>query len=134
MAKKGKAKAKAKAAMKRQARTEVVRPEVKGKAAQLLKELDAAQTGGGLMMWEVEGDTLVGEFLGLETVKGKWGPQKLYTMRDNEGRTRTFYGSTVLDREMDGIKAGDTFGIQYRGTVPSGKGRPAKLFVVRKIA
>lgn len=94
-----------------------------------LKDTPTAQ--GTFVNFQVVGDKVAGEILAIEEVKGRWGGQTKITVAV-KGGAATFFCATLLKREIDRIGAniGDLIAIEFRGTVPSGKGAPAKTFAV----
>ena len=119
-------------------RTEPERPDVgkDKKRATLIDRLDKRRATGGMWKPVVDGDTIDGKVLKLETGKGKYREKQLTViLATPDGDTIRIFANDSLEREVSerGIKAGDYIGIQYKGTVNTGKGRPFKLFVVEKL-
>lgn len=123
----GKAKRTAKSKMKREQRTSVEQHT----SSALDKALDKAPVVGGFMTFAVHGDSVGGEVLSMETVKGRWGEQTKVTVR-TEGGSKTFFAPTMLQRFLDenAVKVGDTLAVRYESDMPTGKGAPAKMFKV----
>jgi hypothetical protein len=108
--------------------------EVLGEDKKLLQAAEDAKLSGGLWRPEVKGDTIAGEVLAMAEKKGKFGVQNLVTIDTGKSGVRAVYANIVMQRGLDekAVKVGDRIAIQYRGTAPSGKGRPCKLFAVVK--
>jgi hypothetical protein len=130
--KRGRAKAAARKATKKQKRTEAVRPTDKA-SADLLAQLDGAKAAGGTWRAEVPGDTLVGEVLSDKVEEGKYGEQRVLVIATTDG-AQTVFANASLDRALvaEGVEVGDTVGIQFKGGVSVGRGRPMKTFAVRR--
>jgi hypothetical protein len=123
----------AKGAAKRAARKEV---EVLGDNRKLIDAATAAKLSGSVWKAEVEGDTIAGEILKLGQSKGKFGKQTTMLIDSGKDGVRTVYANESMQRGIDECKAevGDRIAVQYRGTVPTGRGRPFKLYAVVKAA
>lgn len=121
----------------RKSRTKPIRPDSLDAAEKkILAQLDARKMSGAIWPGKapVEGDTIIGEVLSMKEEKGKFGPQSVILIGTNQG-AKTVFGKTILDREIaeNKVAVGDRIGIQFKGTAPSGKGRPAQLFAVVKL-
>lgn len=118
---------------KKDAQAKITRKDVMstGDEKMLGKLKDAPTATGSFVNFQVVGDRVAGEILAIETVKGRWGEQQKVTVAV-KGGAATFFCSTLLKRELDRIGAniGDLIAVEFRGTVPSGKGAPAKTFAV----
>lgn len=133
-ARKGNAKRAAAKALKSK-RTVPERVKAKGKDEEaLLASLADAQPSGGMWKPEVLGDQIVGEVLSDKTEKGKFGDQRVLILGNADG-ARTVYANKNLAAALDaqGVKVGDIVGVEFRGTMPVGRGRPMKLYVARRL-
>jgi len=99
--------------------------------AKLSKALDNAEIRSGFMSFQVHGDSVGGEVLAIEDKKGRYGPQKLVTVKTAEG-SQSFYATKVLETfiEENDVCVGDTLAVRYVEDRPSGKGAPAKIFKI----
>lgn len=125
---KSKAKTVAKKALKAAQRTEPVRPTG---AAELLKELDArAGVTGGAWKGVVVGDTIVGELLAVKREDSKYRDGQLTLTVATDDGTQTVWANWSMESALLNIGAniGDRIGLQYKGDVPSGRGRPMKTY------
>ena len=130
MPKRGAAKKKAAAAKKRNARKTA---EVVGKDDALLKEVSEAQAVGGFWRPSVEGDTIIGEVLSMREETGKYGKQLVVIIGNRDG-AQTLYANANMRTglEYQGVQPGDRVAIQFKGTMSIGRGRPMKLFAVKR--
>lgn len=91
-------------------------------------------TQSGIWNAQVKGDEIAGEVMVLDEKETKYGMQKRVVLKTETKGLVTVFGSTILNRclEENAVEVGDTIAIAYHGTVPSGKGRPARLFTLAK--
>jgi len=81
-------------------------------------------------VWEYEkdGDFTEGHLIAVRV--GKYG--KIYAL-EHEKKQIIVYGTVVLDDRMSYIKVGEYVKIEFKGTEPSTKGKPTKIFKVYRL-
>lgn len=129
MPKKGGARKKARKAVK----TTRTTPKITGDDKALVADATKAEVSGSIWKPEVEGDTVTGEVLKIGKEKGKFGEQTVMILLTSGGAV-TVFANEPMERGLEEHKvaAGDRIAIQFKGSVPSGKGRPCRLFAVAK--
>lgn len=88
-------------------------------------------TGDSLWKPEIEGETLIGEYLAKQ-VKADSNGRTKYTFSAPEDGEISVFGTKILDPAMQKIKTGSIVKITYKGEKPSGQYNDLKLFEVQK--
>lgn len=89
-------------------------------------------------MWipEEPGDAIEGTYLGVQPDVGE-NKSKLYTIETEAKKQFNFWGSTVLDGKMIGVKPGQAIKVEFLGKVkPEGKKeyKSYKVYVSKVVA
>lgn len=116
-------------------RTEAVRPTVKGKDADLLKTLDGAQAvTGGMWKGEVVGDSIIGEVLSLKREDTQYVDNQVVMILGTPDGAKTVFCNWSLEQGLlnESVNLNDRIGIQFKGEVAAGRGRPMRTYAVRR--
>ena len=101
------------------------------KLKKLVKRADEKPNSGGSWKARVIGDAIAGEILSMKEEQGRYGPQTVLILDTPDG-PRTVFTNDSMKRglEEERAKAGKDVAIVFKGEVPTGKGRPFKLYSV----
>jgi hypothetical protein len=116
--------------------------------AALIKDAQEKPTGGSFFKFEAPGDVIAGTFISAKEEDGKFGPQLQVTVDTKEGPRMFSCTSSLAELLVDeGVAIGTGSGkgrsfsgnpkmrgkklaVVFRGSRPSGRGHPFKLFAV----
>ena len=90
-------------------------------------------TSGEIFRFEKENDALEGTLMQVRDgnyFRPDGSKSKVYDLKTADGKTRTIFGSMILERQMGSVKNGVEVKIVYKGQVSTKSGRKAKAFDV----
>lgn len=85
------------------------------------------------VVWDAEGETIQGEFDGIEEIDGKFGQQPYWRIIDKEDTVKLIVETVMLSRARRKIKIGETVAVMYDGEIESSKGNPVKQYRVFRL-
>lgn len=101
--------------------------------AAFLQKLNDAEVVSGMWKGQVPGDTLVGEIIvdKMQDSRFKKGEKQRVLVVHTDRGDSTVFCNASLSQALEGIgaKRGAKVGIQYKGDISVGKGRPMRSYV-----
>ena len=94
---------------------------------------DWKPTSGEIFRFENNGDSIEGELSQIRDgnyFRPDGTKSKVYDLKTKDGKTKTIFGSMVLERQIASVKVGTQVRIVYKGLVQTKSGRNAKAFEV----